>query len=181
MKVLSKNIKDFIEIIEYPTIGQLTNIKKDTGLCYVSYRFAETIANYLTFNKCKAYQIARYSLKDGFDCTSIELSDNDESLKEYFQNIKYLETIPDDIWEYKNYGEYCIDDVIITGYDEREFGGCFYCIWLDRDVSDCCVYKIDKNRYDFDFDEFNKSVKDYFNQLGYKINEIRKPKWTIVW
>ena len=60
----SKNIEDFIEIIEYPTIEQLTNIKKDTGLCYVSYRFAEIIANYLTINKCRAYQIARYSLND---------------------------------------------------------------------------------------------------------------------
>ena len=172
-----EKLSDILHIVEFPTCETLTNMKPDFGYIYINHVFAEGFLN--TLEKMTSYMIARYSLEENLDSYTSHLSDSDPRLKPYFDNIKALEEVPDNDWIHTNYGKYCNDDVIVTGYDERDFRH-YYMIWLDRDVSDCCIYKVRKEHYPT-FSDFNKAVAEYIRGLGYKINPIRKPDGWVRW
>ena len=164
-----------LECIEFPSIEELTNMKENTDYCYVSSYFCVGFMNYL--KNLSAFMIARYSIEDCFDNSdTVYLPDNSDELKKYYENIKELETIDETEWCHTRYGEFCIDDVIITG----ESDNFFYCVWLDRDVSDCCITKVKKEDFET-MENFKNAVVDDFKERGYKINEIRKPDGMVRW
>lgn len=97
------------------------------------------------------------------------------SLKGYNQKPKVKNTGMK--WYNTYYGKYCDDDVIITGECDRNY----YCVWLDKDVSDCCIMKVSKEHYET-LEEFNEAVVKYFEkELTYKIRPIRKPRGWFRW
>ena len=172
-----EKLSDILEIVEFPTCEDLTNMKPDFGYVYLNHVFAEGFLN--TLDKKTCYMIARYSLDEHLDSYSSHLPDSDPSLKPYFDNIKALEEVPAKDWIHTDYGKHCVDDVIVTGYDERDFRH-YYMVWRDCDVSDCCIYKVRKEHYPT-FEDFNKAVTEYIHEDGYKINPIRQPNGWVRW
>jgi len=173
-----KEIKDIlVDSYDYPKADMLTEMHTDTVYNYVNSTFCVGLLNW--FENQQAYMIVRYSIND---CdyrdyqNTIELDDNNELLKPFFNNIEYLDRISDKDWYHTNYGAYCIDDVIITGESDNNY----YAVWLDQDVSDCCIFKINKEHYQ-SLDEFNEAVQKHFEHLGYKIKSIRSPQGWITW
>lgn len=173
----TKKIKEIIDgNIEYPSIDFLTYMPSDTSYVYINSTVSVGFANMLDNKTC--YQIARYSLDEQYDVSdTAKIDNNDERLKPYFQNIEDLEKISNKDWIHTKYGEFCVDDVIVVG--ECDYN--YYYVWLDKDVSDCCITKISKKHFN-SLEEFNQSVVDYFQEtLGYKISKIRKPDGWISW
>lgn len=172
MEKIEDILKDFYD---YPDVDMLTEMPTDTGYNYINSTFCTGLLNWLN---CKhAYMIARYSVDDvNLELTS-KLDDNDERLKAFFENIEQLYKISDKDWQHTNLGDFCEDDVIITGMAHNNY----YIVWLDHDVSDCCIDKISKTHYK-SLVEFNNAVMEYFeNKLGYKIKTIRQPDGWIKW
>lgn len=176
MTTETKKLNDIIAVIEFPTADMLTDMKSDTMYEYINHTYCIGFGNLLEHQS--AYMIARYSLEDRFDVNqTASMPDDDERLKPYFENIESLTKISDDDWYHTYYGEYCDDDVIITGECDRNY----YCVWLDKDVSDCCIMKVSKEHYET-LEEFNEAVVEYFEkELTYKIRPIRKPRGWFKW
>ena len=176
MTTETKKLNDIITVVEFPTADMLTDMKSDTMYEYINCAYCEGFGNLL--ENQSAYMIARYSLEDSIDCNeTASIPDNDERLKLYFENIDHLSKISDSEWRHTNYHKYCGDDVIITGECDRNY----YFVWLDNDVSDCCIMKVSKEHYET-LEEFNEAVVEYFEQVQtYKIRPIRKPKGWFSW
>lgn len=170
-----KRISDIIDYIEYLSLDELTNMPSDIMYSYINSTFCIACANKL-INK-NSYMIARYSVEDDMDYQgSYYLSDDDELLRIYYKNIQFLKTIDEDDWHHTDLGRYCIDDVIICGESDNNY----YCIWLDKDVSDCSIIKVSKEHYDC-FNNFNLAIIEHFQSLEFKITEIRKPTGWFKW
>lgn len=172
-----KRINDIlVDEIDYPTIDDLTNMQDDTAYNYVNYGLCTSLAN--IGQNVSAYMIARYCLEDNFDTPDTAIFEDDNSfLKPYFDNIKYMDSISDNDWYHTKYGEFADDDVILTLEGEKNY----YMIWLDNDVSDCIIFKINKTHYET-INEFNDAVVDYVqNDVCYKIKPIRKPCGWLSW
>ena len=170
-----ERIYDIIDYIEFPSLDDLTNMSSDNIFSYINSTFCIACANMLK-NK-NAYMIARYSVEENMDYSgSYYLANDDEVLKSYYDNIKELNNISDKEWYHTDLGRYCIDDVIICG----ESGDNYYCIWLDKDVSDCSIIKVSKEHYDC-LHNFNLAIIEHFESLEFKITEIRKPTGWFKW
>ena len=170
-------MKDFIkQDYEYPNVDQLTNMPTDCMYSYVNSTFCAGVANKLELHSRKAYMIARYSIED----TSInteELSDDDLRLIPFFQNIKDMNLMPYKDWIHTKYGEFAIDDVIITGASDDNY----YAVWFDQDVSDSSLIKLSKSHFG-SIDEFNQYIVEFFEtELHYKIKPIRDPDGWMRW
>lgn len=165
-----------LETIEFPDIDQLTGTKTDISFAYIPSTFCEAVANML--DNISAYMIARYSLTDRFDSTdTVLLGDDNKLLAPFFKNIEKLEKIENEKWYHTHYGRFCEDDVILVGESEENY----WMVWLDKDVSDCCLTKISKKGC-VSLEQFNKDVVEYFeNCLKYKIRPIRRPSGWICW
>ena len=170
-----KRISDIIDGMEFPSLDDLTNMSSDNIFSYINSTFCIACANMLR-NKT-VYMIARYSIEKNMDYSgSYYLSDDDELLRIYYKNIQFLKTIDEYNWHHTDLGRYCIDDVIICGESDNNY----YCIWLDKDVSDCSIIKVSKEHYDC-LHNFNLAIIDYFESLEFKITEIRKPTGWLKW
>lgn len=171
-----KEIQDIItEIYDRPNVDELTSMKEDTECVYVNATYCVGLGNLLDHQS--TFMIARYSLDPWAESNNtIILDDSDKHLKTYYDNIEYLNTISDKEWYHTKYGDFCEDDVIITGECDKNY----YIVWLDQDVSDCCITKISKEHYQ-SLEEFNEAVVKYFNHMGYKINPIREPRGWFKW
>ena len=170
-------IRDFIKNGEdYPSVDQLTQMKVDSDYCYINSTYCVGLANML--ENISAFMIARYSLVDNIDSEyTVLLDDNDEFLKNYNENIDYLNKISDSDWYHTKLGRFCIDDVIITGESENNY----YIVWFDHDVSDCEIIKINKKHYQ-SLKEFNDAVVEYFEkEKQFKIKPIRRPEGWFNW
>ena len=166
---------DNLDCIEFPSLDVLTNMPSDCVYNYINSTFCIACANML--KNIDAYMIARYSIEENMDYFgSYYLSDDDDILIPYFNNIKSLEDISDKEWYHTDLGRYCIDDVIICGESDDNY----YCIWLDNDVSDCSIIKINKEHYDC-LHNFKIDIIEYFESNEFKIREIRKPSGWLKW
>lgn len=178
MKVTFTNmerIKDLLKnSIEYPKVDQLTNMPTDTICVYVNATFCTGLLN-LLYNTT-AFMIARYSCGDEMANTT-NMQIDDDRLSTYYANIMSLWDISDHDWYHTKLGEFCEDDVLITGESDENY----YCFWLDQDVSDCSIIKISKEHYE-NMREFNKAIIEYFEKdLGHKTKPIREPEGWINW
>lgn len=170
-------VKDFIKNGEdYPSVDQLTEMKTDSDYCYINSTYCVGLANIL--ENISAFMIARYSLVDNIDSEdTISLNDNDELLQKYNENINYLNTISDKEWYHTKLGEFCEDDVIITGESDNNY----YMVWFDQDVSDCEIIKISKEHYQ-SLKEFNNAIVEHFEkEKQFKIKSIRRPEGWFNW
>lgn len=172
--MIEKDLKNVIcDTVAFPSIEDLTHMEEDTEYVYVPYDFCVCLSNSL-LNR-SAWMIARYSIEKDMDCFSASLSDNDERLKCFFENVEDIEKIPGSEWIHTKLNCFCKDDVIISGESENYY----YYVWLDNDVSDCCICKISKAHYET-IEDFNEAVESLFAS-NYKIRPIRKPNGMIKW
>lgn len=170
-----ERLKDFMGCYQYPFLDDITNMDNDTFFSYTGLHAALMVANYMRCNG--AFMIARYSCKDNLDMRdTIKLDKDDPCLKNYYDNIKEMESVPNGNWHHTNYGKYAIDDVILTGESDKNY----WCVWLDKDVSDCCIWKVSKPHY-INADDFKEAVRFELESDGYLITPIRQPKGCVEW
>lgn len=120
-------------------------IPQNTVYNYVSSSFLNGLVNYAGIKI--GYMLNRYGLKH---------LEDEETYASYVGITKWIDQQP-------HCSKFDHDDCILLGETESSY----WCFWFDRDVSDCCVSRMEKSFYksfeDFELSTLSNMASNYEN------------------
>lgn len=135
MKEIKGVFDIFLDSEDYPQNVAERGVAEDTAYCYISNTFLNGFINYV--DVIKAVVVERYTCPPDCDC----INGNTDTCV-VWDSPEFHERLKPMISNFHCDWSYSPDDVWILAETEN----CWWFFWYDRDCSDCCIGRANKQR-----------------------------------